>query len=93
MFRLICLRLPPLSSPSPPPSPLDRVLLLGVIVLSVCDLGLKPTTVTQLRLRHAANTSSANTNHLYSLPFIQRRIFDVGPTLYKCYVLCMLGGL
>ena len=38
----------------------------------------------------------ANTKHLYNIYSLQRRpnVFDVVPTLYKCYtnVLCLLGG-
>ena len=36
----------------------------------------------------AGNTAvPANTKHVYNINFIQRQssVFDVGPTLYKCY--------
>ena len=41
--------------------------------------------------RYRSPASPVNTKHLYG--FIQRRpnVEDVGPTLYKCYIVLMLG--
>ena len=46
------------------------------------------------KLRIIHDQLPANTKHLLTFAQRQPNVFDVGPTLYKCYtnVLCLLGG-